>query len=252
MPEAINSDARRAAEGFDLGAVVELFTLDASPVGGGVHRFAPAPVDGPSGPAAPVFDGLAYTPIPFDSTGWEWSADGPLPAPELTFRMAREDGAVSGAATTLLSLVALYDDLVGCPVTRTLTLRRFLDDGEEANGAAHFGVERYVIDQKTGQGADFISFRLATGIDHAGLQLPRRQAINRCQHRYRVPDGLGGFDYAKATCPYVGAALFDALGASTADPAEDRCGLILAHCKLRFGANAVLPFNGFPGVGRLR
>lgn len=252
MPVELEQDARRAAEGFDLGGVVELFTLDASVVGGGVHHFAPAPVDGAEGPEAPVFGGQEYTPIPFESDGWQWSAEGPLPAPELTFRMAREDGAVTGAATTLLFLVALYDDLVGCGVTRIMTLRRFLDDGEEPNALAHFGVERYVIDQKTAQGADFITFRLATGIDHAGLQLPRRQAINRCQHRYRVWDGVSAFDYSRATCPYAGAAMFDATGAPTANGAEDRCGLILAQCRLRFGANGLLPFNGFPGVGRLR
>ncbi|MEL6959706.1 MAG: hypothetical protein AAGL89_12225 [Pseudomonadota bacterium] len=41
-------------------------------------------------------------------------------------------------------------------------------------------------------------------------------------------------------------------GQPVTNPRDDRCGHLLAQCKLRFGENETLPFEGFPGVGKFR
>ena len=245
---ALHPGLSDATEASDVGEVVELFVLDASVIGGGVERFAPAPVDG----ANPIFAGNTYQVIPFESDGWVWSSDGPLPTPKLTFNLAREDGDTLSVASYLLSLVNGYDDLIGCRVTRLVTLRKYLDDGEEPDPNGHFPLEVYEVDQKVEQTGTSITFQLSAGLDQEDVMLPRKKAVNFCGHVYRVPDGVGGFDYTPATCPYVGAAMFDAQNQPVGDAADDRCAHILSACRLRFGQKAELPFDGFPGVGRIR
>ena len=90
-------------------------------------------------------------------------------------------------------------------------------------------------------------------MDQEGRKLPGRQVLkDACTHIYRFPDGMGDFDYTNATCPYVGTDYFEATGASTNDPALDKCGKKLSDCRLRFGQHGVLPTRAFPGVARVR
>lgn len=245
---ALHQGLAATTEAFDAGELVELFILDASMIGGGLERFAPAPVDGGN----PIFAGATYQVVPFESDGWLWSSDGPLPTPTLTFKIAREDDDTLSIASYLLSLVNGLDDLIGCRVTRLVTLRKYLDDGAEPDPNGHFPLEVYEVEQKSEQTGSSITFQLSAGLDQEDVELPRKKAVNICGHDYRVPDGQGGFDYSRATCPYNGAAMFDAQNQSVNDPAEDRCAHILSACRLRFGQKAELPYDGYPGVGRIR
>lgn len=250
--EQFHDDTLRALHGFDLGEVVELITVDATGIGGDVYRFTPAPVEGAGGVmAAPVFGGVAYTVVPCESEGWDFSAGGTLPQPTLRFAIAREDGDAVTAATWLLSLLASLDDLLGARVLRLRTLRRHLDDGADPNPQGHMGVEVYTIARKVTQTGELVEFQLQSALDLEDVLLPRRQVLNFCQWTYRTAAAGGGFDYSRATCPYTGSSRFDATGAPVATDAADACGKRLADCKLRFGANAVLPFGGFPGAGKL-
>lgn len=250
--EHFSDDIRRELEGFEVGEVVELFTVDARDIGGAVYRFASATVQDDDGAAVfPSFGGVVFDPLPFESEGWDFSAGGTLPQPTIRFAVSREDGDAVTAASFLLSLVNSLDDLLGARVLRVQTLRRHLDDGSDPNPQAHMGIEVYTVARKTNQTATLIEFQLQSALDLEDVLLPRRQILNFCQWRYRRPRPDGGFDYDRATCPYTGADRFDAKGNPVASDAADQCGKQLRDCKLRFGENGVLPFGGFPAAGKL-
>lgn len=244
---------RRELEGFAVDDVVELFTVDARLIGGDVYRFAPTPVLGAGDvQVQPVFGGETYAVIPFESEGWEWSAGGTLPQPTVRFLVARDDGDQVSVAAYLMSMVEAYDDLLGAQVHRLQTLRKFLDDGSEANPQAHMGVEIYTVARKTNQTPDMIEFQLQSALDLEDVLLPRRQVLNYCQWSYRRALSDGSFDYSGVTCPYAGGAFFDQNGNQVSNASQDRCGRQLSDCKLRFGQNGKLPYGGFPGAGKLR
>ncbi len=253
MPHPIDPALAEALEGFEVGEIVELFQLDASDIGGEVYSFAPSPVlDAEGLQIAPSFGGVLHAVLPFEREGFAWSGSGPLPTPRLTFKLAREDGDQASAATALLALLDPLDDLLGARVIRLRTLRQHLDDGDDPDSDAHLGAEIYAVERKSAQTPDSVSFELRSALDHEGVTLPRRQALDRCQWRYRIANQAGdGFDYSRATCPYTGAAMFGLDGAAVVAPTLDRCAKNLADCKLRHGSG-VLPFGGFPGVGRIK
>lgn len=229
----IESDVQKSYPGD----FIELFDLDASAFGGGVHRFVR---DTDSGQPV-LWQGNLYMPLAFEADGFEMNGQGSLPRPKLR---------ASHLNTTLMALVAEHDDLLGTVVTRWRTFTRYLDNGPDANPDIHFPPDVYVIDQKTGQDNVSIEWELAAAMDQEGRKLPGRQVLRDiCSWRYRQWTG-SAFDYAEAACPYTGTDYFDDLGNACA-ASEDRCGKRLSDCKLRFGAG-VLPFGGFPGVARSR
>ncbi|WP_208348689.1 phage minor tail protein L [Pseudaestuariivita rosea] len=252
MDEFVDS-VRAELETFEVGEVIDLFTVDARKIGGDVYHFAPTPVVNAAGQQqVPVFAGQSYTVIPFESEGWDWVAGGPLPRPTVRFLMAREDGDQASAAAFLLSLVEVYNDFLGATLTRMQTLRKHLDDGDDPNPQAHLGVQIYIVAQKTNQTPVMVEFQLQAALDLEDVILPRRQVLNYCQWTYRRANPDGTFDYTNATCPYVGPMYFDANGNRVESVTQDRCGKSLTDCKLRFGENARLPFGGFPGAGKFR
>jgi lambda family phage minor tail protein L len=252
LAEPLNAGVARDLEGFAVGATVELFTIDLRPLGGGLERFAPMAVDG----AAPRFGGLTYQVLPFESDGFEWSGVGPVPQPRLRFGIVREDGDQAAAASLFLGALEAFDDMLGAEVTRVETFRKHLDDGDDPDPQKHLGIEIFRVSQKSQQSPTSVEFVLTSALDLDGVEFPRRAALPICSHRYRRGAGAGSFDYTNATCPYTGTARFDRKGDPVADARLDVCGKTLADCKRRFatvgGPRAVLPFKGFPAIGRLR
>ena len=96
-------------------AIIEMFEIDASVVGGSVYRFH-AGKNNLFGDL--IWNGLTYNAFPMEVTGFEWSGKGQLPRPTMT---------VSNVLGTVTALVLIYDDLAGCKVTRIRTLAKFLD-----------------------------------------------------------------------------------------------------------------------------
>lgn len=251
MAEEFTSAVGRQIASPNAGERVELFLLDARAIGSELFPFTPAPVLNAQGEyVPPQFGGQIYTPAPVETSGWEWSGDGPMPQPRITVKFARPDGDRTSFGSLLLAAVRAFDDLIGATLTRIQTFRNFLDDGDDADPEAHRGLEIYEVKQRLESNGLGITLRLGSPIDQEGVSLPRRQAYPRCGWLYRVADGEGGFDYSNAVCPYTGPLMFDALGNVVADPALDICGKSLTDCKLRFGATAELPFGGFPAIGR--
>ncbi|WP_321829742.1 phage minor tail protein L [Thalassovita sp.] len=245
----VDERIQREHEGFVATEDIELYTVDATAFGGGQYHFTPAPVLADDGSrVAPTFGGITYTVVPMESEGWDWSS-GELPKPLVRFHIAQEVGNLDSRVAALFALLEQFDDLVGAKAYRTITKRRFLDDGSDPDPSAHMGVEVYEIVQKAAQQPTLLEMRLSSALDVEGVMLPAGQILSRCRFRYRVPDGQGGF--SMRSCQYAGASMFDAQGNPVADPALDRCGKQLSDCRLRFGETETLPFGGFPGAGRI-
>jgi lambda family phage minor tail protein L len=220
--------------------LITLWQLDTRKLGGPMFYFTSATdFDHPE----ITWDGQLYSPLPMAASDFQMTTRGAIPTPTVTFSN------LYGAGNLLLDS---YKGLVGAEVTRIVTLRRFLDDGETPDPAAYITREKYVVAQKTSHTATAIAFKLASRMDVEGTQLPRRQILRDvCTHTYRAwnPEA-GAFDYSIASCPYTGAADFDTNNAPT-DDAHDQCSRNNQGCKLRFPGQ-VLPARFFPGVGKVK
>ena len=217
--------------------VIELFQLDATALGAPAVLYFCANMSQNAG--AIVWQTQTYTPLPIEATGFEWSGKGQLPRPVV--KVANVDGSFG-------ALAAQYAGLLGAKVTRKKTLTKFLDAANFVGGVnatadptQYFPDEVWIVDRKSAENNIFLEFELASNFDLPGVLLPARQFIqNVCSWRYRG-----------AECGYTGTNYFTSADASTGSLALDSCGKRLISCKLRNGTYAVLPYGGFPGVGRV-
>ena len=216
-------------------APVELYVLDATPLGGGVHRFAPQVNE--LGQSI-VWQGQTYNPLPIQTSGFESRATGAFPRPKLS---------CSNVLGIVGPLLRQYDNLRGAFVTRKRTLARYLDavnfaaGNPDADPLADYPDEIWRMDQVTARNKLTVAWELRNPLDFEGVVLPARVVrSNHCPIAYRSSD-----------CGYAGGAVAKADDSPTADPAQDRCSQKLSGCKLRF-PDQPLPGHFFPGVGRFR
>jgi lambda family phage minor tail protein L len=217
--------------------VIELFILDATALGAAeVLNFCASMAQN----AQPVvWQGVTYMPLPIEATGFEWSGKGTLPRPVV--KVVNVDG-MFGA------LAAQYAGLLDAKVTRKKTLTKFLDAvnftggvNPTADPTQFEDDEIWIVDRKSAENNIFLEFELRSIFDRPGTLLPGRQFIqNVCPSKYRGPE-----------CGYAGSAYFTSTDAPTTDATQDACSKMLTGCKCRFGTYAVLPYGGFPGVGRV-
>lgn len=232
-PETITSEIQKLAPS----AIIELFQLDATPVGGEIYYFH-------AGTNALkqsiVWQGQTYSPFPVQITGFEFATGGQLPRPKMV---------VSNVTAIITALVLAYDDLLGMKVTRKRTMAKYLDAVNFAGGVnpnadstAEFPNDVYFIEMKTNENKEVVEFELAASFDVQGVKLPRRQIIqNICPWKYRG-----------AECSYAGTAYFDTNDVAVGSLAQDVCGKRLSSCEARFGANNPLPFGAFPAAGLIK
>jgi lambda family phage minor tail protein L len=231
------------AQKLSPSAIIHLFTLDTTSVGGPLLRFTASS----QSDAAVVYQGLSYQPFDIEFNGVETSGVGAYPTPRL--RLNNTDGVIQ-------ALVNTWGDLNGCQVKRIRTFERFLDGRPEADPESYFGPDIFRVERKSDDNADFIEWELSTSIDQEGKMIPGRTVIaNTCMWRYRYWDsslngGDGDFDYSKAQCPYAGTQSYDINDDPVTDDL-DKPSRTLNCCRVRFGADQPLPFGGFPGVPRL-
>jgi len=215
-------------------AIIEMFEIDANPVGGTVYRFH-AGKNQLGGDV--VWQGNTYSAFPIEATGFEWNGKGQMPRPNLR---------VANVLGTVTALVLAYQDLAGCKVTRIRTLAKYLDAvnfpgsvNPTADPTAEFARDIYFIDRKSAETRDYVEFELAAALDLAGVMLPRRQIVqNYCPWKYRSSE-----------CGYTGTAYFDTNDTAVGSLALDVCGKRLSSCRARFGQYAELPYGGFPVAG---
>lgn len=231
LPVKLASDVQRLVPGD----IVELFTLDATELGGPVHSFHA----GTNGLMTPVvFGGVVYAPFPIEASGFEMSSKGTLATPNM--KVANITGMIGALCKSL-------DDLVGAKVVRIRTFAKYLDAinfpggvNPSADPLAKFPAEIWFVSRKVSENKLFVDFELSSSMDVQGVKLPRRQVIaNTCVWKYRG-----------AECGYTGTNYFDLNDVATMS-SNDQCSKRLGACKLRHGIYAELPYGGFPGAGRL-
>lgn len=232
-PLKITSELQKLAPN----AIIELFQLDATSFGGDVYYFH-AGTNGLT--EAITWQAQEYSPYPVQVTGFELSTGGQLPRPKLV---------VSNLTGIITALVLAYDDLLGAKITRKRTMHKYLDavnfDGgvnPDADPTAEFPDDIYYIERKTVENKSIVEFELSASFDVQGVKLPRRQIIqNICPWKYRG-----------AECGYAGTNYFNSNDDPVATLGQDVCGKRISSCEARFGANAEIPFGGFPAAALLK
>ncbi len=222
-------------------AVIELFTLDATALGGDVLHWHNG-TNALQGNV--VWQGVTYVRFPIEATGFARSSTGPMPRPRL--RVSNVGGLVG-------VLVRQYRGLKGARLTRKRTLARYLDavnfpggTNPSADPTAHYADDLWMVDRQTQRDRGVVAFELASPLDVVGVMLPRRQII--ATHCAWIADG----GYRGPNCGYTGPAVAKADDTPTAVLAEDKCGGRLSSCRLRQWPGGELAFGGFPGAGVVR
>ena len=234
------------------GALVQLFELDATQIGGDHLRFHGYPQAG-----SIFWQGYEYAPWAIEAEGFARSGTGQQPAPTLRVGNIGQDAQGSPVPGVISALCLALDDLVGARVIRRRTLGKYLDAANfpEGNPSADPGEELppeiWLIEAKTHEDKETVEFELRSALDFDGEQLPARQIqANTCGWL-----SIGG--YRGPYCGYVGAAMFDRDGNPVTDPTQDKCSGLRIHCQKRFDAQegqefAVINFGGFPAADALR
>ena len=222
---------------LEPGSLIELLELDATVLGGDVAYF-----HGHAQTEAIWWQGNQYVGWPIKAEGFEITGE-KQPVPKL---------AVGNVNGSISALCMYYDDLVGAKITRRRTFAQYLDavnfpDGNPtADPTQGFPDDVWFIERKSGESSDAVEFELASALDFAGVQLPRRQIIaSRCLWL-----SIGG--YRGPYCNYVGVPVAKADGSPAATLAEDRCGGLVRDCKLRIWPDGVLNYGGFAAAGMVR
>lgn len=234
--------ARESAK-FEQDALIDMYEMDLQKIHLGIFRFTPVSTD----TGSIFFGGHEYICAPISVEGFAWDGSGTLPRPTMD---------IMATDLHFLNLIVNMDDLVGMPVRRIQTFRKYLDDGDSPDPSVHMPIENYVIDRKAKQSRQLISFELTMELDQQGVRIPRMMILRDvCVQTYRYwqtgAGGSGQFNYRGISCPYSGQRYFKPNGDETTNPKEDACGKRISDCKLRFGENAALPRWAFPGIARV-
>ena len=163
-----------------LPEVVDLFTLDITlllPAGSpdqAIYNFCNwTQVNGND----VVYDGVTYTALPLQASGFELNTSGQLERPSITF--ANVGLAITGLTNT-------YSDLVGATVKRIRTLTTYLDGEPAADPDAYWGPDEWGVEQKTSENKLAVTFQLSVPFDLEGRSLPGRRLL-----RFAVGRGIG-------------------------------------------------------------
>jgi lambda family phage minor tail protein L len=178
------------------------------------------------------FNGFDYLAVPCEADGFEYSGKGTLPRPKIT---------VSNSGSFISGFVYQYGDLLGAKFVRRRTMKKYLDGQATADPSQQLPLDIYRVQQRTLKNKQVIEWELSAAIDLVDEELPRRPIVaNTCMWVYRSSE-----------CSYAGGPVAKADGTPTIYDIEDSCGHRIPDCKLRFGANAPLPFGAFPNTGRI-
>lgn len=233
-----NPKIKRDIQKLDVGSdLVELYILDATPIGGAMYYFTPFVEGGKN----IIFNGITYYQLPVKFEDMEVTGDGRLPRPKMT---------VANVTLTFVALVNSNQDAVGARVLRLRTFRKYIDGHAEADANAQFPMDIFYIEQKLSQNKLSITWELVSPLDIGDKMLPRGQVTSYCSHRYHVYMN-GAFNNTLTTCPYSGPPYYTEDGTPTTID-KDKCGKRLSDCELRYPLPTdQLPFKGFPGVGQI-
>lgn len=232
---------------LEVGELVELYELDATPIGGTLQRFHGYTLIGPI-----WWQGNEYSPWAIHAEGFEQVGEGQQPTPTLSVGNIGQDADDEPLVGLISSLCIHLNDMVGAWVRVRRTLGRYLDaknfpeGNPTANPAEELPPEVWIVQQKTAETAEVVEFSLSSALDFDGQQLPNRPIIAS------VCSWLRKGGYRGPYCGYTGGRMFDLAGNPVTDPARDRCSGLMSDCKKRFGEYEVINFGGFPSSDQIR
>lgn len=275
MPEI---EAHEQLQALQPSAMVSMFIIDATGIGGSFLRFYP----GTNGASAPlVWQGNTYQPYPIDVKGMEITGQQAPPRPSLF---------VSNIGGVFSELCRNFNDLIGAKVTRKRTWAQYLDGMPGADSTIALPDDAFYIDRKVSENKLTCEFELTTNMAVDDLTLPRRRVwANLCAWKYRGGEcgftgaAVAGVDDEAFVGPIVDKGAWSIATAYVAKDAAyilgpdglrryfycilghtgqeppnttywvaDLCSKRVQGCSLRFRLNgAGLPFGGFPGTKRV-
>lgn len=220
---------------FEQGAIIDLYDVDLSDLGGTklIFRFH----NGLNNLGqAVVWQGKKYEPYSIKIDGFQKNGQGVSNRPTMV---------VSDAFGLITGLVNSFEDLLGAVVTRRQVLAEFLDEinfveGNNKADPTQEIVSQYIVERLTSLiPSESATFELALPCESDGILLPARVIIaHTCC-----------WDYRSSECSYTGGAVADEYDNPTNDITKDKCSYSLTGCKLRHG-NGILPFGGFSGAAK--
>ena len=176
---SVNASVFSSLQDINPSAIIELFTLQLSTALHGantIYRFHAGSNLNANGQI--VWNSNAYLRFPIQATGFAFQK-GQLPRPKISISNAT--GLIS-AILLSVNETTTGNDLTGATVTRIRTLAKFIDavnfaDGQNADAdpTAEFPQEIYSIDRKASENREVVEFELASVLDLAGINCPKRQ-----------------------------------------------------------------------------
>jgi len=159
------------------------------------------------------FNVQTYEPFPIDMSGVEFNSDGAQNRPTLT--VANVTSAFSEDLGTNFS----NEDLIGQPIVKRTTLKKYLYQPDGSAGAydsvqppIEFPIQKYIVDRVSGENATAVTFELAAPFDLSGIQLPNRSVLGKyCSWEYQGQDlnSRGGCVWSKNSLIELGVSISD-------------------------------------------
>ncbi len=150
---------------MDLGAIIELYQLDTTIIGGTDILYFTPMVDGTT---EIVFNAKAYSAVPCESSGWMVNTSNAPPRPKLK---------VANTQRHFFSYISALGDLVGAELTRIRTFENFLDGNIDADPTATLENQIYIVSKKTVHNKISVEWELIHTLERPGLRLPRRKIL---------------------------------------------------------------------------
>lgn len=217
-----------------VGAFIDLYEVNLQPYGGDVVRFHSG-TNGYFGNV--IWKGNAYPAYPIAVEGFDSRNEGTYARPQMA--VANVTGLITGINSD-------FDDMLGVVLTRRQVPVKFLDAVNFPNGNADANptmeaVSRYIVEEKTEETFEQVTYTLATPIDCDNAIIPARTILSDvCQWSYRG-DG----------CNYNGPPVADERDNPTSNPSLDKCSHRRSGCRKRYPRPQVMPISSFPGSGKV-
>ena len=184
------SSVYQELEKLNPSAIIELFQLKLRegihfPTGNpnnvlSIHRFHSGTNLNSNGLV--LWKSASYTRLPIEASGFEYTS-GQIPRPGVSIYNGLS--AVSSILQTA-NKTTPGNDLAGCELIRIRTLARYLDAGNFPGNSnplgtpdpyAEFPRETWIIDRKSIESRETVSFELSASLDLQGVRGPKRQCL---------------------------------------------------------------------------
>lgn len=157
-----NFEVIRELSRLETDALLELFVIDATDLGGDLLFFYP----GTDTQREPIkWQGIEYTPLPMEAKGFAFSGEGAPPRPSVVM------GNIAG---TLSPLMRAFEDLLGARFIRKRVFARYLDGMPDADPTKSLPDDIFLIERKISENRFAVEFELGSHLDVEDTMVPAR------------------------------------------------------------------------------